>query len=589
MGIIEEYFSPKFIGPLIDKLKSIRGERKKEINEVGNVFGDPEELAKYYIEPNCQHANPANEEEDDPASVVSSPIFKTINKFLNGDFAVRGDGRNILFVLADAGMGKTSLLMMLKLSHITSFWPSRYDCRLLKLGKNSIEVISKIPNKSNTILLLDALDEDPESFGKVKERLINLIDETHNFRRVILTCRTQFFPNDEIDPFKRIGKIRIESYVCPMLFLSLFDEDQVDEYLTKRLSDEKDRRKAKQIIIDMGSLRFRPLLLAHIDGFIDSNNKEWNEYSVFDTLVETWLRREQVKLKAQKRNVNSTQLLNAATSIALLMHKDNSRTISEEILEEYIRKGDSELKRIKQIDIGGRSLLNKNSDDEYRFSHYSIHEFLLAKAIIDKKVTECASVRFTDRIFDFTQIIEKKIFLQIDYNNANLSGRDLRGMDFSGLFLEKSNFSNSNLQKCRFESCSMEGIKFMNANMSETRLSGSDVRNSDFSGVNLSKSTMRGCLLENARCIKVNLNGSDLSGCDLSHADLSNASAIEAKFEKSNMSYARIRKADLTSANTQGAKIEGIVAAGAELRGTSISTPIKKQREIADSINLIQV
>ncbi|MGD2093078.1 MAG: formylglycine-generating enzyme family protein, partial [Candidatus Aminicenantes bacterium] len=36
---------------------------------------------------------------------------------------------------------------------------------------------------------------------------------------------------------------------------------------------------------------------------------------------------------------------------------------------------------VKFIDVKGRSLLNKNSDGDFRFSHYSIQEFLVAKYI----------------------------------------------------------------------------------------------------------------------------------------------------------------------------------------------------------------
>ncbi len=70
MSGIDEYFSPKLPSQLFGKLKSIRNQRKDEITHLGDIFGDPEELAKFYIEPHCQHANPANEHEEEP-SVVS--------------------------------------------------------------------------------------------------------------------------------------------------------------------------------------------------------------------------------------------------------------------------------------------------------------------------------------------------------------------------------------------------------------------------------------------------------------------------------------------------------------------------------------
>jgi len=64
-----------------------------------------------------------------------------------------------LFILGDAGMGKTSLLLMLKLMDLGGFWPKKFTSYLHKLNEFTLETISKIENKKSTILLLDALDE----------------------------------------------------------------------------------------------------------------------------------------------------------------------------------------------------------------------------------------------------------------------------------------------------------------------------------------------------------------------------------------------------------------------------------------------
>jgi len=139
---MEQYLSTKWLGPLFKKLNEIQHKRADELTIPGNVFGDPYELAKCYIEPDCSHVNPADEDEDIFISCVRGEVSKTVNHFLNGDLAVRGDGRSQMFVLSDAGMGKTSLLLMIKLSHLTSFWPKRYKCELFKLGKDTEESIN---------------------------------------------------------------------------------------------------------------------------------------------------------------------------------------------------------------------------------------------------------------------------------------------------------------------------------------------------------------------------------------------------------------------------------------------------------------
>jgi formylglycine-generating enzyme required for sulfatase activity len=59
------------------------------------------------------------------------------------------------------------------------------------------------------------------------------------------------------------------------------------------------------------------------------------------------------------------------------------REISEDELDKQI--GEIALiKQIKEIEIKGRSLLNRNSDGDFRFSHYSIQEFMVAKYISER-------------------------------------------------------------------------------------------------------------------------------------------------------------------------------------------------------------
>ncbi len=124
---------------LLKRLTARRNDRALEIAEIGNVFSDPLLLAKYYVVPNCQHHNPADYHEDEGArSDLRTPFFDYISKFLEKEVTLRNGGHQ-LFILADAGMGKTSVLMMLKLVHLYHFWRPEYDCLLLKLGTDTLE------------------------------------------------------------------------------------------------------------------------------------------------------------------------------------------------------------------------------------------------------------------------------------------------------------------------------------------------------------------------------------------------------------------------------------------------------------------
>nr|VFK55089.1 MAG: hypothetical protein BECKTUN1418D_GA0071000_10277 [Candidatus Kentron sp. TUN] len=177
--------------PLAKHLADRHDKRSEELRKIGDTFGSPFDLARYYVEPHCQDHNPVDYNEDQQLTSASrESAFSRIDTFLKGDFPLLTDGSRQLFILSDAGMGKTSLLMMIRLTHLLSFWPRGYDCQLLKIGEDTLDMINGLPNKANTVLLLDALDEDPLTWGNTTERALAILDATVHYRRVIISCRT---------------------------------------------------------------------------------------------------------------------------------------------------------------------------------------------------------------------------------------------------------------------------------------------------------------------------------------------------------------------------------------------------------------
>lgn len=414
MATPETFLSFETVKKLVSKLAAIQKTRAKDIEKIADIFGNPLELAKVYIEPDCQQFNPANLEEDRPQEVpyVTSPVFKTLEKFLRGGRKDENDGRYVYFILSDAGMGKTSLLCMLKLSHLMSFWPTSRKCELFKLGPDTVENINKLEHKNNTVLLLDSVDEDPLGWGRVEERLNEIIRATIPFYRTIITCRTQFFPETAPDPFGSRDMVKVGNYRCPLVYLSLFDEEKVEEYLQQRFPsrlfffgrNRKRRDTAKIIVRQMDSLSCRPLLLSHIEDLVDkptflaekyassipgvvSNRGVWTEFEVYNALVASWLSREAAKLVSnpliqQKALAQEALALERACAhLAVTIQLEDRRTVSSDRISKLCAEV-PEVSDIHKIDIKGRSLLNKNSKGEYRFSHYSIQEFLVVKAAL---------------------------------------------------------------------------------------------------------------------------------------------------------------------------------------------------------------
>ncbi|MDH5561157.1 MAG: pentapeptide repeat-containing protein, partial [Deltaproteobacteria bacterium] len=529
--------------------------RKKEIELMASVFSDPYTLSNQYIEPDCQQYNPADYEEDD-GNAITTPIFKHIEfKFFKGIRS--GGGKNQLFVLSDAGMGKTSLLSIIWLNSLSRFWPSSHKCILLKLGNTTLNDIRKINVKKNCILLLDALDEDPMAWGDVESRVRQILQASENFFRVIITCRTQFFSGGE-DPFNRLGHLEVGGYLCPVIYLSLFNNEKVQEYLNKSFPQKSVNDKLKivqisKLIKEMGHLKFRPMLLAHAEDLLQSNNESWTEFKVYKALTEAWLHRERRKAVWDKlqKTPGINDLLDISMDVAFAIQKSDGGALSEKNLSGLI-KFNPKVNYLQLMDIGGRSFINKNSQGEYRFSHYSIQEFLLAYGIIFKKFNKPNSVKGTDQIVKFIYsflIDNKKQIMNFPWNVLELTSISFRSFDLSsfdlrGVFLRKADFSDAILDNAKLRRADLRG-----ANLKEASL-----ENVSFDAVIYDENTkwpddhgwpIKGYYIGPLS----NLEGADLSGVDLSEVSFYRAILNGANFSESQLQNSTFQNSSLVNTN----------------------------------------
>lgn len=588
---------------LLSKLREHRSAREAEINQIADVFGDPVQLAEFYVEPDCQQFNPADDDEDEVRYIVREPIFSRLQYFFGGHSLTGG---NQLFILGDSGMGKSSVLIMLKLAHLKAFWPKSYDCVLLKIGPDTLAQIENINEKRKTILLLDALDEDPQAWeGHVIDRLRELLIASSNFWRVVISCRTQFFSAGE-DPFNRRGKVEVGGFVCPVIYLSLFSEPQIDNYLKKRFPKKPERiAEAKRLVKKMQSLRCRPMLLAHIEDFLDSETEIWTEYSIYEALIRTWLNRESRKPHHGKQMLNITELWDACNALALHLHAAGKRESAEYMI-------------LRQFDMSGRSLLNKNSRGEFRFSHYSIQEYLVARALIrGTSSKETGSVRATDSLIKFllsgleAEAIATKpdiALYPLNLTDANLVGADLRGINLqdcllAGAKLSKANLfqqnlrgsilrgadlSEANLEGADFHSVdlsksNLQGSQLMRANLNEARLAGAELQNANLFEANLQAADLRKANLEQANLEGADLHGADLAECVLRGSLLSQKDFTNAKLSKADLSKQDLRAVIFCGANLDEAILEGVNFSGADLTETDLRKAQLMAADLSDA------
>ncbi len=157
---------------------------------------------EFYVETTCQNVAPSKEHEPGKSRLFVAKE-KVLPFFLNNAFKAGQDEYQFYIILADSGMGKTTLLINLYLRYTSQFLPQPYTIKLFPLGDSrtdqEIDKMS-VDEQRHTILLLDAFDEDIQAVASHTTRIDALIQKTQEFREVVLTCRTQFFPREEEEP-----------------------------------------------------------------------------------------------------------------------------------------------------------------------------------------------------------------------------------------------------------------------------------------------------------------------------------------------------------------------------------------------------
>ncbi|MCI5223862.1 MAG: formylglycine-generating enzyme family protein, partial [Candidatus Electrothrix sp. AR4] len=279
-----------------------------------------------------------------------------------------------------------------------------------------------------------------QAWKRIRERLLELLQASEDFRRVIISSRTQFCPEMESE---RLGRPEIKvlaGYHCPVLYLSPFNNAQVQEFIQRKLplhwhhslrfqasQIKKERDRAAHLLNHMLDLRMRPMLLQHVDKLLAVDDRqEWNAYTVYEALIHEWLDREVRKFQEKHKNrrvPERSELFHACLRIAEEMERQGERIIAEEDLQRLIRE-DANISWLEQFELGGRSLLNRNSDRAFRFSHYTIQEFLLAWGAVNEQLVNEKPLRATDQLVRFIALSNHflQAAQQVDFTGFNWQG-----------------------------------------------------------------------------------------------------------------------------------------------------------------------
>lgn len=327
---------------------------------------------KNYIPTRFSQENLSDYDEMDVES-KSDGFNSLLEQFLKHEYKEK-TGDKYYLCLGDCGMGKTTFLINL---YYQTLKLREYKCEFISLQKDDcIEAINKIDDKSNTILLLDGLDENKKALTDYESIGSSLEKVTCNFYRVIITVRTNFFENESKERISN-NKSNISTLdkllTSKKYYITPFTNDDIIKHLQKKYHyNVKKINKALNVINKNKKLSKTPLLLRYIDDLLDDDYQFKYDYQFYEYLFDKWIKRE---------SLNEKMEFDMHKECLIMAKRIYYEWLKNGSLEIYYKdiKNNEEFTELENIQLKGHALINRTGDGMYKFSHISYWEFLLAK------------------------------------------------------------------------------------------------------------------------------------------------------------------------------------------------------------------
>ncbi|AUX42955.1 hypothetical protein SOCE26_043950 [Sorangium cellulosum] len=438
---------------------------------------------------------------------------------------------------------------------------------LAGMGKIDLPAFRHMLAEGRIALLFDGFDELAfrVTYDRAVEHFDTLIQAAQGkAAKVVVTSRSQHFISEQ----QVRSALAEKAALLPgyrLARLLPFTEPQIRRFLVNRLGDEEAAGARMQLLADVRDLlglSANPRMLGFITEIEEAQLRqakagdgEITSAGLYKLLLDRWLvwEYERAHPKGAQPGLSVAQRWRAVTELALrLWHRTeqsvNVRELPADLIAALQALGRHELEvGVTAHQIGSGTLLVWDDQENFRFIHQSVLEWLVAREAADevRRAGEAAALaqrEVSDLMADFFGALAGRAAaerwvrsalggawgavaaanaLRIDgrmglgvRERMNLAGADLRGQDLSG------------------------------KDLSGCDLRGADLREAKLVGANLSGARMAGALLD----------GADLTGAKLCGADLSGATAVRARLVGADLTVAKLASVKLRGAKLVGAR-----------------------------------
>jgi len=294
------------------------------------------------------------------------------------------------------------------------------------------------------VLILDGFDELSLTFDKktVIKEIKNLSETTQEYKKVILTSRTQFFRDEEEEKETLVRKEFHERGPRPLIhprferiYVSLFDDEQIKQYIDLCLgkaASEKFWNETVEKVFDVKDLARRPILIDLIVTDLDAVQNIAGKVTpgkIYRIVTKRWQEREEQRLppsielhhKEEKIPKNIILFMEELAYWMFTREKDRLHfNTLKDAINKYFDNKTKEMLRLSldnlDYQIRNCSFLSRHAQGYYAFAHRSFIEYFvagkLAREIPQDKAKE---IKITDETALFvSELIDPSVYERLD-------------------------------------------------------------------------------------------------------------------------------------------------------------------------------
>ena len=535
------------------------------------------------------------------------------------EYTVNNDGKNMLLILGQPGIGKSTLITWMMANFIEKnddFLVYQFASDLKNVYWESDKILDEIfrifglrcDELENKVLILDGFDEIYANNNR--EIILNqLYYELKNMSHLkhfslVITCRENFIP-------------QLVTIECDYITLQTWNDNQIKGFCEVYGKESKSNISESKInkILENKEVFGVPLILYMVLALNIAIDKDGSIVDVYDQIFSLGNGGIYDRCIINSRYASSHRINKIKQRIHYI-----SQRIAFWIFENNSEKGFIPQREYEMLCYIAETEMERNSEDiqrdvlignyfkltkifgrgdvgELRFINHSIYEYFVAeyffesiyklrskeevaeklgkilkKGRLSKQILKVIKYKFHYvKQYNFSDVILDvfKIMLRdgmMYYTKEKYKNVIEREMNIFANMLELVYLGNSIL-----EGFNDKFILYLFINKKTMlNLEGIELRNANLSGVCLVEAYLSGAKLNVSKLNGADLSGADLKGADLSRADLSGAKLNRADLSGTNLIKTSLRGADLRGANLSEANLILADLRGADLRGADL-------------------